>query len=74
MFEFLLSHDQRREINALIRKSELIQVERTRKSKGRPNITFVNVFKKYISIKEVTETAILDRIEWKKIIHITDLD
>ena len=58
----------------MVRKSELIQVEGMRKSKGRPNITFVNVFKKYISIKEVTETAILDRIEWKKIIHITDLD
>ena len=63
MFEFLLGHDQRREINALVRKSELIQVEGMKKSKGRPNIIFVKVFKKDISIKEVIETMILDRIE-----------
>ena len=47
----------------MVRKSELIQVEGMRKSKGRPNIIFVKVFKKDISIKEVIETMILDRIE-----------
>lgn len=58
MFEFLFSHDQRREINALVRKSDLIQVEGSRKSKGRPNITFVKVFEKDKLIKEVIETKI----------------
>lgn len=60
MFEFLFSHDQGREINALVGKNELIQVEGMRKSKGRPNITFVKVFNKDISIKEVIESRILD--------------
>jgi hypothetical protein len=39
------SHVQRRLINAPVRKSELIQVEGTEKSKGRPKITLIGVVK-----------------------------
>ena len=39
-------HVQRREINALVRKSGLIQVEGTKKGRGRPKITLVKVVKR----------------------------
>ena len=54
----------------MIRKSELIQVEGTKKGRGRPKITLVDVVKKDMSIKEVTEAMTTDRIECKKRIHM----
>ena len=57
-------------INALIRKSELNQVEGTKKGRGRPKITLLAVVKKDVSIKEVTKAMTADRIECKKRIHM----
>ena len=56
---------QRRAINAPVWKSELIQVEemKKKKGKGRPKITLVEVAKEEISIKVVTKSMFLDRIE-----------
>ena len=61
-------------INALVRKSELIQVEGTEKSRGRAKIILVELVKKDMLIKEVIESMSLDRTEWQKIIHLTDAD
>ena len=46
MFEIVWSCLERKAINALVRKSELIQVEGMKKGRGRPNITLLEVFKK----------------------------
>ena len=64
---------QRREINAPVRKSELIQKKKKR-GRGRPKITIVEVVKNDMSIKEVRKSEILDRIEWWKRIHKADFD
>ena len=48
-------HIQRREINAPVRKSELIQVEGMKKCKGIPNLTLIEVVKNDMLIKNVTE-------------------
>lgn len=53
-------------------KSELIQVKKMKKGKRSPKITLVEIVKKDKSIKEVIESIILDNIEWKKIIHMTE--
>ena len=53
-------HVWRRVINALVRKSDYIQVERRKKGRGRPKITLVKVVKNDVSIKEVTLSVILD--------------
>ena len=45
-----------REINAPMRNSKLIHVERTRKCRGGPNILLIEVVKNDISIKEVTKS------------------
>ena len=65
-------HVLRREINELVRKSELIQVEGTKKGKRRPKITLIEVIKNNMSIKEVIERLTLDKIKWRKRIHITN--
>ena len=46
-------HVQRKSINVPVRKSELIQVEVTKKGRGRPKMTLIEVVKKDMSIKEV---------------------
>ena len=53
-------HVWRRVINALVRKSDYIQVERRKKGRGRPKIILVKVVKNDVSIKEVTLSVILD--------------
>ena len=66
--------DQKRAINAQKKKSELIQVEGTEKSRGKAKIILVELVKKDMLIKEVIESMSLDRTEWQKIIHLTDAD
>jgi hypothetical protein len=45
-----------------------------KKGNGRPIMTLVDVAKEDMSIKEVTKSMILDKIEWRKIIYVADLD
>ena len=40
--------------------------------RGRPKITLVKIMKKDISIKVVTKSVILDKIEWWKRVHVVD--
>ena len=62
------SHVKRRVINALMSKSELIQVEGIQKGRGMPKITVVKIEIKDMSIKEVIESINLDRIKcWKRL-------
>ena len=57
-----------------MRKSELIKVEWTKKSRGRPKITLGEVVKNDMWIKDVIESMILGRIEWRKRIYVVDPD
>lgn len=61
-----------RETNAPLRKSELIQVEGKKKGRGRPKIKLVEGIKKDMLINELTELTSLDRVAWKKRIHMAD--
>ena len=49
----------------------MIQVERTKKVRI-PKIILVEVVKNDMSIKEVTKSMTLDRIEKRKRIHVAD--
>ena len=53
----------------LLRKSELIQVKRTKKAKGRSQIIIVLV-KKDMSIKGVTNSISSNRFELRKKLHL----
>ncbi len=65
---------QMRAINATVRKSKLIQVEWKKNGRGRPKKILVEVVKTDMSIKKITKSMNLDRIEWWKRIHVADLD
>jgi hypothetical protein len=45
-----------------------------KQDRGRPKIKLVEVVKNDMSIKEVTGSMTLDRIEFQKRIHVADLD
>ena len=44
----------------------MIQVEVAKKVRGRFKITLLEVVKKKMSMKEVTKSMVLDRIEWQR--------
>ena len=52
-------------------KSDLIQVEGM---KVRSKITHLEVVKKDMLIKEIIESMILDKIEWRERIHVNESD
>ena len=54
----------------------MIQVKRTKKVRGRPKITLVEVVKKEMWIKEITEAMTSNIIEWNvgKNIYLADLN
>lgn len=57
----------KRAANALIKKSELTWVERTKKYKEIPKLTLVKVIKKNsMSIKAVIKNMVLNRIEYNR--------
>ena len=63
---------QRRAINVLMRKSDLILVERIKRYSERPKITLVEEVKNGIVIKEITKSMILNKIEWWRRIHVAN--
>ena len=67
-------HVQRIVIDAPMRKSGWILVERTKKVRGIPKITLVEIVKKDMLIKKVIESMTLYRIEWQKRIDAANLD
>lgn len=50
----------------------LIQLEGIKKGREKPKITLLEVVKNDMSIKWVTESIILDKIECWKTIHVTN--
>ena len=52
--------------------SELIQVKRKKKGRKRPKRTLVKVIKNDMSINKVTKSMILDRIEWRRRMHVAN--
>jgi len=63
------NHVKRRLINALMSKSELIQVEGIQKGREMPKITVVKIVIKDMSIKEVIESMNLDRIKMPEMLY-----
>jgi hypothetical protein len=59
----LIGHVQRKVINCLVRKSDLIQVKGTKKGRGRPKITLVEIVKNDMSSLRVRCTKPVGLIE-----------
>ena len=65
-------HVQRRSRSAPIRRSELIQIESSKKTRGRPKRTWVEVVRKDLKIFNLKETMVINRMEWRSRIHVAD--
>ena len=48
--------------------------KKKKKSRGRPKLTLIDIVKNDMSINEVTKSMTSDRIEWRKRIHMINLD
>ena len=60
---YWFSHVHRKATDAPVRKSEFIQVEETKKGRGRPKIILVEVIKNDMSINGVIKSMNLDKAE-----------
>ena len=67
-----LRHVQRRPMTAPVRRSETIQIEGARRTRGRPKLTWVEVVKRDMAACNLTADKALNRAEWRNRIHVAD--
>ena len=65
-------HVQRRPMTAPVRRSETIQVEGARRTRGRPKLTWVEVVKRDMATCNLTADKALNRAEWRNKIRVAD--
>ena len=65
-------HIQKRLINASVRKSDAIHIEGNARGRGGPKLTRVEIIKKDFVWCGLTDIMALDRVEWRKRIHVAD--
>ena len=61
-----------KKINIPVTRSETIQVECARKTRGRPKLTWVEVVKRDMAACNLTADKALNRAEWRNRIHVAD--
>ena len=66
-------HIQRKPLNAPIRKSDLLTIQGNARGRRRPKLTWTEIIKKYITIYNLSASLALNRIEWRKQVHVADL-
>ena len=65
-------HIQRRPLDALVRKSDLLTIHSNDRGRGRPKLTWIKIIKKDITICNLSVYLALDRAERRKQIHVAD--
>ena len=63
---------RRRPADAPIRRVERIKLGQVKKAQGRPKKTWMEVIRQDIEVKGLSEGILLDRNEWRKLIHVPD--
>ena len=63
---------ERRSIDAMVRKSDMISINGNVKRKERPKLTWHVVIKKISNVFGFTEHITLDRTKWRKIINVAN--
>ena len=66
-------HVRRRPTDAPVRRVERIKLGQVKRAQGRPKKTWIEVIRQDIEAKSLNEDILLDRNEWKKLIHVLDL-
>ncbi len=65
-------HVQRRPMTAPVRRSETMQVEGARRTRGRPKLTWVEVVRRDMAACNLTADMALNRAEWQNRIRVAD--
>ena len=63
---------QRKPLDALVRKSDLLKIHSNAIGRGRPKLTWTEIIKKDITICNLSVDLVLNRAEWRKQIHVVD--
>ena len=63
---------RRRATDASIRRVECIYLGQVKRAQGRPKKTWMEVIRQDIEAKRLSEDILLDRNEWRKLIHVPD--
>ena len=65
-------HVRRRPTDAPVRRVERIKLGQVKRAQGRPKKTCMEVIRQDIEAKGLSEGILLDRNEWRKLIHVPD--
>jgi len=63
---------RRKSTNASVRRIERINLGQVKRAQGRPKKTWMEVIRQDIEGKGLSEGILLDRNEWRKLIHVLD--
>ena len=63
---------QRRPTNAPVRKSDVIHIKGNTRGRGRPKLTWIEIINKDLVWYGLTDIMVLDRVEWRNMIHVAD--
>ena len=63
---------RRRPTDAPVRRVERIKLGQVKRPQGRPRKTWMEVIRQDIEAKDLSEGILLDRNDWRKLIHVPD--
>ena len=61
-----------RPMDAPVRRMDKIDIEQSKKLRGRPKMTWMEVVNKDMKLLELEERMVADRNDWRKKIHVLD--
>ena len=67
-----IGHMRRRCTDAPVRQIERIKLGQVKRAQGRPKKAWMEVIRQDIEAKGLSEGILLDRNEWRKLIHVPD--
>ena len=68
----LFGHVRRRPTDAPVRRVECIKLGHVKRAQGRSKKTWMEVIRQDIKAKGLSEGILLNRNEWRKLIHVPD--
>jgi len=68
----LFGRVRRRPTDAPVRRVERIKLGQVKRAQGRPKKTWIELIQQDIEAKGLSESMLLDRNEWRKLIHVPD--
>ena len=63
---------RRRPTDASVRRVERINLGQVKRTQGRPTKIWMEIIRQDIEAKGLSEGILLDRNEWRKLIHVPD--